>query len=255
MLRESFIFLPQIGERRERRLWQQGIRTWETYESLPAAEIRGVGPGTKERHDILLARAREALDHEVGFFAEALPGGETWRAYQELRDEALFLDIETTGLGSWATVTVVGLHGPDGTRCLVKGEDLTRRRVEEALEEASLLVTFNGARFDVPMLEGMGVEVPDRPHLDLMYPLGRLGLDGGLKAIEDELGVARGGEVDDLGGADAVRLWRRWERRGDREARDRLVRYNRADVENMVPVADHAYEALREETLGGVTGD
>jgi uncharacterized protein YprB with RNaseH-like and TPR domain len=255
MLTESFIFLPQIGERRERRLWEQGVRSWRDYEAASVDAVRGVGEGTKRRHEELLDEARSALRTDPSFFGEELPSGETWRAYGDLRDEALFLDIETTGLSRWATVTVVGLHGPRGTRCLVKGEDLTRKRVEKTLEEASLLVTFNGARFDLPMLEGMGVEVPDTPHLDLMYPLDRLGLDGGLKAIEDELGVGRGDEVDDLGGADAVRLWRQWERRGDRSARDRLVRYNRADVENMVPVAEHAYEGLREQTLEPVTAD
>jgi len=57
-----------------------------------------------------------------------------------------------------------------------------------------------------------------------MYPCKRIGLSGGLKPIEKEIGIER--DRPDLSGRDAVRLWREYER-GDDDALDTLVSYNR----------------------------
>jgi len=63
-----------------------------------------------------------------------------------------------------------------------------------------------------------------------MYPCKRIGLSGGLKPIEKEIGIER--DRPDLSGRDAVRLWREYER-GDDDARDTLVSYNREDTKNL----------------------
>ncbi|MUW15347.1 exonuclease, partial [Halorubrum sp. CBA1125] len=119
-------------------------------------------------------------------------------------------------------------------------------RLRERFADASLLATFNGARFDVPFLEtSFGIEV-DTPHLDLMYPCRRLGLSGGLKPIEREIGVER--DRPDISGRDAVRLWREYER-GDDDALDTLVSYNREDAENLRTLADVVCESLHENVF------
>src|SRR2546426_10588072 len=53
----------------------------------------------------------------------------------------------------------------------------------------------------------------------------------------------------DIRGYDAVKLWRRFER-GDEDALDVLLEYNRQDVENLVPLMHHAYRNLRARFLG-----
>jgi uncharacterized protein YprB with RNaseH-like and TPR domain len=80
-----------------------------------------------------------------------------------------------------------------------------------------------------------------------MYPCRRLGLDGGLKAIEREVGIDR--ELDDIDGWEAVRLWHRYER-GDGDALDRLVRYNRADARNLEALSKRVVSALDSEVFG-----
>jgi len=50
-------------------------------------------------------------------------------------------------------VTTVSFHRDGETTTLVAGEDLTAERLREQFADASLLATFNGARFDVPFLE------------------------------------------------------------------------------------------------------
>ena len=80
-------------------------------------------------------------------------------------------------------------------------------------------------------------------HVDLRFPLRRLGFLGGLKAIEHQAGLSRARELSGIQGADAVDLWHRW-RQGDRDARETLIRYNEADVASLPVLADMAYSRL-----------
>jgi uncharacterized protein YprB with RNaseH-like and TPR domain len=66
-----------------------------------------------------------------------------------------------------------------------------------------------------------------------------LGHRGGLKAIERRLGLQRDESIQDMGGLEAVRLWYRY-RRGDRAALERLIRYNLAEVGNLIELMEIA---------------
>ncbi|HIH69434.1 ribonuclease H-like domain-containing protein [Methermicoccus shengliensis] len=63
-------------------------------------------------------------------------------------------------------------------------------------EGRRLLLTFNGRRFDVPFLLS---EMPELEmqcmHADLLYPTRLIGIRGGLKSVEAQLGIARSEEV------------------------------------------------------------
>jgi uncharacterized protein len=49
MIESSFCFLPGVGARTERRLWQDGCLTWERF--LSAAALPGIGAIRKARFD------------------------------------------------------------------------------------------------------------------------------------------------------------------------------------------------------------
>jgi uncharacterized protein YprB with RNaseH-like and TPR domain len=222
----SFIPVRGVGERTERKLWERGVWTWDDFDGTVP------GPAPAERVESFVATARERLDDgDAAFFGETLPAGCQWRLYGNFREGACFLDIETTGLNKRRDdVTVVSCHRDGATETFVRGRDLTGDRLARRLADASLLVTFNGKRFDVPFLEeSFGLDV-DLPHVDLMYPCRRLDLTGGLKEVEREVGVDR--DRPDLSGRDAVRLWHEHER-GDDRALETLVSYNRDDTANL----------------------
>ena len=65
-----------------------------------------------------------------------------------------------------------------------------------------------------------------------MYLCKRVGLSGGLKKIEKDLGMDRG-DLEDVDGREAVRLWKRYEKHDDRNALEKLVHYNQLDAENL----------------------
>ncbi|AFZ74611.1 ribonuclease H-like domain-containing protein [Natronobacterium gregoryi] len=242
-IENSFIPVHGVGETTERRLWENGITHWEEFDGSV------VGDTLADRIDAFIDDGWTHLDDgDVSPFAERLPASSRWRLYENVRQETCFLDIETTGLdASCNDVTTVSLHRGGDTKTFVQGRDLTANRLSRELEESALLVTFNGQRFDVPFLETCYDLEISVPHVDLLYPCKKLGLDGGLKAIEQEVGIER--DHPDISGRDAVRLWHEYER-GDESALETLVEYNRADTKNMQPlldvVADRLHEAVFE---------
>lgn len=240
-LENTYICVDGVGETTERELWESGARSWSEFDPTLC------GPTTADRIESFIDRARPRLaDGDSAFFDRELPKSEQWRLYEDFREEACFFDIETTGLNrTYDDVTCVSAHSGGRTETLVRGDDLTRENLRELLD-APLVITFNGARFDVPFLEAAFDIDIDAPHLDLMYPCRRVGLTGGLKAIEPEVGIER--DRPDISGEDAVRLWREHERGVD-GALETLVSYNREDTVNLRHVAEGTVERLDEKLL------
>jgi len=193
-------------------------------------------------------RLAEHLDESVKALAAGhahhfemlLPSGELWRLYPEFGEKVAFLDIETTGLYPGADViTLIGLFDGQDTKVFIRGINL--EEFAEEIGKYSLIVTFNGKRFDIPFIRRtLGELPPYQAHIDLLYPLRRLGYRGGLKAIEAQLGLEREGALKEADGFLAVLLWREYQR-GNRPALDTLVRYNLEDVVNLQYLADVAY--------------
>jgi uncharacterized protein len=248
VLRATFVHLPGIGPATEAELWHRGVRDWADLAraSGPTGRTAGRRGGLAEG----LAGSENALARrDVGWFARRLPFGEHWRLYPTFAPETAFLDIETTGLSPFeGIVTVTTVHGGGKVRSFVAGEDL--EELPAYLRRFGVLVTFNGSRFDVPFLQATFPQLLAPPaHIDLRFVLYRLGLSGGLKRIEAMLGVGDRRGVEGVDGLQAVRLWHDF-RRGNRSALNRLVRYNRADTSNLVPLLDLAVRELSARLLG-----
>lgn len=243
-IENSFIPVHGVGESTERGLWRDGVLRWDEFHP------RYLGAKTGERVESFIAEASEHLDDgNTRFFGEHLPSGELWRLYENVRDDAAFFDIETTGLSPRSSsVTTVSVHRDGNTETFVQGQDLTTNALRNALGDASMLVSFNGKCFDQPFLEHHYDVDLDIPHLDLMYTCRRLDLTGGLKQIEHDLGLGREG-VEDVDGREAVHLWYRYERSGDEAALDRLVKYNRFDTENLRELLENVHGRLRADVF------
>ncbi len=255
MLRQTFLHIPGVGYRTEERLWRAGVRSWEDFPELQ--EVARLPRHLGRRIEDELRRSEEALRRRrYRYFAANLPSREHWRALPDFRDSVAFLDIETTGLSVGRdAVTVVGVYDGRREQSFVKGVNL--EELPRALEDKKMLVTFNGARFDLPFLRRAFPRMRlDQIHVDLMHPLRRLGFHGGLKSIERQVGIERTEKTSGLGGFDAVRLWDAYES-GDDDALDLLIAYNMEDVVNLDVLGDLAYAELRNLCLeeGFVTAD
>lgn len=226
-------YVPGVGPLLAQRLRDRGVVDWRQLEG-PGAPL----PGRLRASAAWAARlGRQALDRgDADHFLRALPRSEHWRVAAAFPTRTLYLDIETTGLSSYYhRVTCVGWAL--GARCgalVLDGEDETAivnggRELQAALDEAAVLVTFNGAHFDIPFLRRRlpSIGTP-AAHVDLRHTGRRTGLGGGQKRVEKELGLSRG-DLDGMQGEDAPALWFRYQR-GDLESLRLLLRYNHADV-------------------------
>ena len=110
-------------------------------------------------------------------------------------------------------------------------------RFPEVLDGVELLVTYNGSSFDLPVLKNAfpHVDFGRFHHIDLRFPLHRLGVKGGLKGAERQLGIERPETLDGVDGFMAVLLWRA-HRAGTATALDTLLRYCLEDVVNLKPL-------------------
>lgn len=160
---------------------------------------------------------------------------------------ALFLDTETTGLaGGTGTIPfLIGLAAIEGDAVIVEqyflrrlsGEPAMLEAVRDRLIETDALVTFNGRRFDWPILEARFIvsRIPiEQPtdHLDLMGPARRLWHRAlgtyRLTAIEREaLGIDR---LDDVDSSQIPGLYLDYLRTGDAAAMEPVFSHNEQDV-------------------------
>ncbi|MGP8321129.1 MAG: ribonuclease H-like domain-containing protein [Methanosarcinaceae archaeon] len=247
MLTSTYIHIPRIGKTIEHRIWSSGIRTWSQFAEqqdtipIPAAKKETILAGIDESEERL-----NAQDFE--FFACALPGSEHWRTYRHFSDSVAFVDIETTGLSStYNQLTVVGIYDGKDAKTYVQGIDLDD--IVDELRKYKLLVTFNGARFDLPFIKHNYPQIEfNQLHIDLMYPLRRIGLSGGLKNIEHTLGISRSDETTGIDGFEAVRLWHRYEH-GDADALDLLLEYNREDIVNLDTIIEMTYQKIMDSAF------
>lgn len=250
MIRRTFRILPGVGPTTERRIRAYGVADWDdflTRGGVPFASAERNCAWCEE-----LRRWRCALaEADETFFYHALPTRDHWRLYDAFRQDAAFLDIETTGMGGGQDeVTVVGIYRPNrGLVQLVAGLNLSGAAVEEVLRGVKLLVTFYGSAFDLPFLSQQFPWLKFRvPHFDLCFAGKAVGLSGGLKKVEQIVGVSRPEYIRGLNGYDAVKLWRAY-REGYGRALDLLRAYNAADTINLAAVADFVYNKLAEQEL------
>ena len=148
-----------------------------------------------------------------------------------------YLDIETTGLGRHsADLTVVGLALERGRKCEVfqwVGDQISAALLIRRLKKAQTFYTYNGTRFDLPFIEAkLGIDVTDYvKHRDLMYDCWQRNLYGGLKKVEECLGIVR--KTQGIDGRMAVQLWYDYENDGNERSLALLLKYNKEDVLNL----------------------
>lgn len=246
MLKSTFIHVPGIGEGLERRIWNSGIKTWSDF----FHNGHTIGLSSNRQETILkeLRVSRKKLsDGDFSYFKQSLPSQEYWRMYPEFSKHTAFVDIETTGLGYEDDITMIGLYDGRKTNTYVRGQDL--EEFGKDIQKYKVLVTFNGTCFDLPFIRSAFPDLPlDQVHIDLRWVLYKIGLRGGLKAIEQSLGVCRSEEIRGMTGWDAVHLWHRY-LKGDQQSLDLIIKYNREDIVNLKKIIELTYPQLVKNTF------
>lgn len=162
--------------------------------------------------------------------------------------ECLFVDCETTGLaggaGTVAFLIAVGQY--DGEQFIVDQyflPDLSEEAgvldvLASRFEQAQALVTYNGAAFDLPLIEGrfnfwrIDSEFRELPHLDLLWPTRAIFKQRiqscSLSNVEQRL--LRIARIEDLPGAEVPDVYFEYLRNGFSPRLHAVFEHNRLDV-------------------------
>ncbi len=131
---------------------------------------------------------------------------------------------------------------------MIQNINLDIKYLQEELKKYKIIITFNGATFDIPFLKknypGL---IPDIPLVDLKTMCNRVGLTGGLKEIEKQLNIKREDTiVQHMYGGDPLLLWRKFWATGDEYFLNLLVSYNNEDIINLKTIADSITKKLKD---------
>ncbi len=242
MLKNSFFFLEGLDRSLEQVCYESGCTCWYTLLSGKKFLDISKNPKLTTAH---IHNTEKALSSKSGdYFAKHLPTSDTWRTWPDFKDHTVYLDIETDGKSHTNAITAIGLYDNKGFRCLIQGQNLNQ--FPSIISNYELVVTFYGTGFDLPMLRKKFPEIKMPPlHWDLYFSFKSLGYKGGLKKIEQQLGIARSDDTEGLTGKDAVLLWNRY-MQGDMKAIDTLIQYNKEDVVNLETLAGIAFQKHKE---------
>jgi uncharacterized protein len=178
---------------------------------------------------------------------------------------ALFLDTETTGLsgGAGTVAFLVGLAWWDGQALMLEqlvvralGEEAPMlERVRDRVAAASMLVTFNGKSFDLPLLRTRFVMArvappAEPPHLDLLHVARRVHgkrIKQGCRLVVLEREVLGFVRSDDVESADVSACYLHFLRTGDARALLGVVEHNAWDVVAMASLLGRYGEPLNHD--------
>lgn len=133
---------------------------------------------------------------------------------------------------------MVGFFHEDTGLTQIIWPDLNAEALTAALPEAEHIYTYNGNNFDIQVIRHhLGLDLLEYyTSRDLMYDCWRRGLKGGLKAVEQQLGIRR--EQPPLDNYQIQECWTRWKHKQDEEALAVLLKYNEEDVMNLVKLRE-----------------
>lgn len=148
-----------------------------------------------------------------------------------------YLDIETTGFSShYSDLTVIGVALEKNRKVKVIQlieENIYEEKLLQVLKNVDQLYTYNGSRFDLPFIKAkLKVDLKEEyNHTDLMYDCWRNNLKGGLKVVEQKLGIER--NLKEVDGYMAVKLWWDYFNNNNLKSLKTLLEYNGEDVVNL----------------------
>jgi uncharacterized protein YprB with RNaseH-like and TPR domain len=244
MIRATFQLMPGMGAGRERALWAAGFLDWQTLAN--ADDKRVPLPGALMpplREAVAFMEAAWQAQDLVGL-ASRIPQAEHWRLFAHFAARAIYIDIE---VDPEEGITMVGILDGGGPKLLMAGRSLSLQALDQHIPPDCLLVTFNGSSFDVPVLvKKFDLWAPPAAHMDLRHVWNKLGFWGGLKSLEDEVGIGRPPHIKNLDCSHAAWLWRH-SRLGDHAALVKLAEYNLYDTVNLRTLAAMGFNRMAQK--------
>ncbi len=231
-LYENLKLLYGIGPVTEKKLKEEGYRSIKDLTEHPKWKKQALSTAKCiEAGDIQKIRSLGAKDWDMLPFFD--------------QEDIVFLDIETTGLWSTQPLFLVGILFWHQNR-LISRQFFARQlyeekpllaRLTEDLEGFSVIVTYNGKKFDIPYIEGRTVAHrlfyrSVHEQVDLLYHARRhfrdVFPDCRLTTIEEYL--LRKKRTDDIPGHLIPKAYYQFIKTQDAQLMDRIIKHNKEDL-------------------------
>ncbi|MFH2219262.1 MAG: ribonuclease H-like domain-containing protein [Pseudomonadota bacterium] len=169
MLKNTFLHIPGIGTKTERRLWESGVHHWrDIAEDCP---VRLARPRLNSITRCLKESRHHLETNNPNYFSDLLPSGLHWRFFPEFRNSTVYLDIETTGLDSWENeITTIALYNGSTVAYYINGRNLNdflhdyqRNRNEKALETLLAYNIQDVLTLEKLMVIAYNIKIKDTP--------------------------------------------------------------------------------------------
>lgn len=243
MLKNTFQHLDGWGTLKEREMWNSKIFTWDDYFMKMGGNQLNLFVGSPKD---LLEESRIKLDKRDGkYFAEKLPASAYYRIAHSMPEKTIFVDIETTGLSRYYNkITIIGWSIMDKYSVCLPGDKNGEMKLFDDFSNAECIITFNGSLFDIPFIKSTypSLKIP-KCHIDLRFFCRRVGLSGGQKVVEKQLGFKRPESLIDVDGFEATILWHHY-KNGEKDSLKTLIEYNAQDIYGMKYVFEKATDLL-----------
>ncbi|GBF49716.1 exonuclease [Leptospira ryugenii] len=249
LLKTSFALFPGIGPELEKKIWEYGIADWDDFlhftPNQDHAWWKWAFPDLQEIKQAIPIWKKAYQKKDAQFFSQNLPYRDLWKVWEISPEKFCFLDIETTGIEFNSHVTVVSLYQAGEMKTYQRGKNL--EYLLDGIQSDTILVSYNGKRFDVPFLEKEFHQKIPNVHLDLMNVLHDMGIKGGLKKSEEILGLVRAEEIAKIDGKVAPILWKDYQENDNLSSLQLLVAYNQEDTINLKYILEEVYRRKVEE--------
>lgn len=232
-----------MGPWREKDLWARGILTWSDFEAAAQRDVVMSKRLDAELLERLGAVKTAVAQRDLPTLAAAMPEREHWRLYPMFREQAAFVDLEAD---DDLAITVGGVFDATGPATFIAGRNL--EALAPRLAKSPIWVTFNGGAFDLPVLRRHFAQIREPlAHIDLRFLIRKARLKGGLKHVEDTLGLGRPPHLKGVKGFDAIRLWREFCINRRIEGLRLLVEYNLYDAINLKSVLELSLNKIADQ--------
>ncbi len=232
MITKCFTFLDGISNRKQDRILEQ-VNDWNDF---IGKNVKGISKLRKFFYDQKVREAKQALlNDDLGFFNKNFKNKDLLFLYKYYRDETCFLDIEINR--GREDIVLVGVDDGYEIKQFLKGFNLEKNILFDYLSRFKVIVTYNGAAFDIPLLKKYFNFKLNFIHIDLKPICLSFGFKGGLKKIEKELGIERN-LCYDVKHGDPCKLYRVFMITRDEYYLDLLLRYNEEDCQNLKKIIE-----------------
>lgn len=236
MIKNTFVFLKRISYEGEKKFWKKGIKTWEDF--LNCKKIAGISNERKKMYDSRIRIMQNYLQNKnYEKILEAIPKRFHYRMYNELNENAIYLDIETYAYNRGKQITLAGLSDGMGTRILSPSRTGWEQVINKISSPKNIIITYNGSVHDIPTIEKQSGKKLQSFILDLRFLLSELGFSGGLKEAEYDFGIAREKAAIRKSG-EPLKLWKLYLATHDEHFLELLQKYLEQDVESLIIIAE-----------------